>query len=74
MGHMERVAAYGQRCRVLVGVCELPVVGVVQTPRSVLIRPDGYVASEGENKELGLSDALNTWFRPTRSTQWTLSH
>ncbi len=44
------------------GDWELPLVGAVTAPTSVLIRPDGYVAWVGEGSLLGLTDALTTWF------------
>lgn len=44
------------------GAWELPAIGVVAPPTAVLVRPDGYVAWVGEGTELGLSDALSTWF------------
>jgi hypothetical protein len=47
-----------------VGEWDLPVVGAVQAPSAVLIRPDGYVAWVGEDTQLGLVDALSTWFGP----------
>jgi 2-polyprenyl-6-methoxyphenol hydroxylase-like FAD-dependent oxidoreductase len=43
---------------------ELPVLGVVSAPTAVLIRPDGYVAWVGDGTQLGLPDALATWFGP----------
>jgi 3-(3-hydroxy-phenyl)propionate hydroxylase len=46
------------------GRWELPVFGEVTAPVAVLIRPDGYVAWVGEGKDLGLPDALTTWFGP----------
>jgi hypothetical protein len=46
------------------GTWELPVLGAVTAPTAVLIRPDGYVAWVGEQTELGLADALTTWFGP----------
>ena len=46
------------------GEWELPVVGVVTAPAAVLIRPDGYVAWVGDSTQLGLTDALTTWFGP----------
>jgi 2-polyprenyl-6-methoxyphenol hydroxylase-like FAD-dependent oxidoreductase len=46
------------------GVWELPVLGAVTAPTAVLIRPDGYVAWVGERTQLGLTDALTTWFGP----------
>ena len=48
------------------GEWELPVLGVVSAPTAVLIRPDGYVAWVGDGTDLGLPEALATWFgRPT---------
>jgi hypothetical protein len=44
------------------GVWELPALGTVGAPTAVLIRPDGYVAWVGEQTDLGLADALTTWF------------
>ena len=46
------------------GEWELPVLGVVSAPTAVLIRPDGYVAWVGEGTQVGLPDALATWFGP----------
>jgi 2-polyprenyl-6-methoxyphenol hydroxylase-like FAD-dependent oxidoreductase len=46
------------------GEWELPVLGVVSAPAAVLIRPDGYVAWVGDGTDLGLRDALATWFGP----------
>jgi hypothetical protein len=47
-----------------VGTWELPVLGAVTAPTAVLIRPDGYVAWVGDLTQLGLHDALTTWFGP----------
>ena len=47
-----------------VGVWELPVIGEVAAPIAVLIRPDGYVAWVGDGTDLGLAEALTTWFGP----------
>jgi hypothetical protein len=47
-----------------VGTWELPVLGAVTAPTGVLIRPDGYVAWVGDRTQLGLADALTTWFGP----------
>ncbi|HEY1834635.1 MAG TPA: FAD-dependent monooxygenase, partial [Solirubrobacteraceae bacterium] len=48
------------------GEWELPALGVVTAPTAVLIRPDGHVAWVGEQTQLGLTDALATWFgRPS---------
>ena len=44
------------------GAWELPVLGEVTAPAAVLIRPDGHVAWVGERTDLGLTDALTTWF------------
>jgi flavin-dependent dehydrogenase len=47
-----------------VGPWELPVLGAVTAPAAVLIRPDGHVAWVGDLTQLGLADALTTWFGP----------
>jgi 2-polyprenyl-6-methoxyphenol hydroxylase-like FAD-dependent oxidoreductase len=47
-----------------VGAWELPALGAVTAPTAVLIRPDGYVAWVGDLNQLGLVDALTTWFGP----------
>jgi 3-(3-hydroxy-phenyl)propionate hydroxylase len=44
------------------GLWKLPLLGVVSAPAAVLIRPDGYVAWVGDGTDLGLNDALATWF------------
>ena len=46
------------------GEWELPVLGAVTAPTAVLIRPDGYVAWVGDRTQLGLAEALTTWFGP----------
>jgi 2-polyprenyl-6-methoxyphenol hydroxylase-like FAD-dependent oxidoreductase len=46
------------------GEWELPVIGVVSAPTGVLVRPDGYVAWVGDGDDVGLTDALATWFGP----------
>jgi 2-polyprenyl-6-methoxyphenol hydroxylase-like FAD-dependent oxidoreductase len=43
------------------GRWELPVVGTVNAPTAVLIRPDGYVAWVGDGTTRGLTEALATW-------------
>jgi 2-polyprenyl-6-methoxyphenol hydroxylase-like FAD-dependent oxidoreductase len=49
-----------------VGPWELPAIGAVTAPTAVLIRPDGYVAWVGDHTQLGLAEALTTWFgQPT---------
>jgi 3-(3-hydroxy-phenyl)propionate hydroxylase len=47
-----------------VGTWELPALGPVTAPTAMLIRPDGYVAWVGDLTQLGLADALTTWFGP----------
>jgi 2-polyprenyl-6-methoxyphenol hydroxylase-like FAD-dependent oxidoreductase len=44
------------------GVWELPVIGAVTAPAAVLVRPDGYAAWVGDGTDIGLRDALTTWF------------
>jgi 2-polyprenyl-6-methoxyphenol hydroxylase-like FAD-dependent oxidoreductase len=51
------------------GVWELPVLGAVTAPTAALIRPDGYVAWVGEPAQVGLHDALTTWFGPPAAAQ-----
>jgi 2-polyprenyl-6-methoxyphenol hydroxylase-like FAD-dependent oxidoreductase len=46
------------------GKWELPALGAVAAPTAVLVRPDGYVAWVGDGTEMGLAEALNTWFGP----------
>jgi 2-polyprenyl-6-methoxyphenol hydroxylase-like FAD-dependent oxidoreductase len=46
------------------GAWELPAIGEVTAPTAVLIRPDGYVAWVGDLAQVGLHDALTTWFGP----------
>ena len=46
------------------GAWELPAIGAVAAPTGVLVRPDGYVAWVGEGTQVGLADALGTWFGP----------
>jgi 3-(3-hydroxy-phenyl)propionate hydroxylase len=46
------------------GTWELPAIGAVTAPNAVLVRPDGYVAWVGEQPEVGLAEALTTWFGP----------
>ncbi len=47
------------------GPWELPALGAVTAPTAMVIRPDGYVAWVGDRTQLGLADALTTWFGPT---------
>ncbi len=59
-------APWGDRVQLIdakyVGAWELPVLGAVDAPTAVLVRPDGYVAWVGDRSHLGLADALTTWF------------
>ena len=48
------------------GTWEIPAIGVVTAPMAVLIRPDGYVAWVGDQTQLGLADALTSWFGPPK--------
>jgi 2-polyprenyl-6-methoxyphenol hydroxylase-like FAD-dependent oxidoreductase len=50
------------------GPWDLPVLGEVTAPTAVLIRPDGYVAWVGDGTDLGLVEALTTWFGPPTAT------
>ena len=64
------ITAWGERVQLIdaeyVGPWELPVLGAVTAPTAMLIRPDGYVAWVGDRTQLGLPEALTTWFgRPT---------
>jgi 3-(3-hydroxy-phenyl)propionate hydroxylase len=44
------------------GSWELPILGEVEAPAAVLVRPDGYVAWVGDGTDAGLHDALTAWF------------
>jgi 3-(3-hydroxy-phenyl)propionate hydroxylase len=46
------------------GAWELPVIGAVEAPEAVLIRPDGHVAWVGDGTQAGLEDAMTRWFGP----------
>jgi 2-polyprenyl-6-methoxyphenol hydroxylase-like FAD-dependent oxidoreductase len=46
------------------GTWQLPVVGAVEAPSAVLIRPDGHVAWVGDGTCTGLNQALTRWFGP----------
>jgi hypothetical protein len=43
------------------------VVGAVDAPVAVLVRPDGHVAWVGHGTGAGLAEALTTWFGPPSS-------
>src|SRR6266852_3079844 len=57
----DRVQSIDAKC---VGTWELPALGAVTAPTAVLVRPDGYVAWVGDLTQVGLADALTTWFGP----------
>lgn len=44
------------------GPWELPVIGEVDAPTAVLVRPDGHVAWVGDRADARLTAALTTWF------------
>jgi 2-polyprenyl-6-methoxyphenol hydroxylase-like FAD-dependent oxidoreductase len=48
------------------GPWELPVLGAVEAPAAVLVRPDGHAAlvGAGEPVRPSVADALGTWFGP----------
>lgn len=46
--------------------CELPLLGIVDVPPAVLIRPDGHVAWAGDVGDPDLPGALARWFGPPR--------
>jgi 2-polyprenyl-6-methoxyphenol hydroxylase-like FAD-dependent oxidoreductase len=60
------LSPWSERVTHIVGTCrgpwELPIVGTVETPSALLIRPDGYVAWAGTGTYDGLHEALTTWF------------
>jgi 2-polyprenyl-6-methoxyphenol hydroxylase-like FAD-dependent oxidoreductase len=49
------------------GPWELPVVGAVDPPSAVLVRPDGHVAWVGDGTDAGPEGALARWFGPATS-------
>ncbi len=60
------LAAWADRVRIVRagydGEWELPVLGRVDAPPAVLVRPDGYVAWTGELDDPALLEALARWF------------
>lgn len=58
-GRVQRVSAKYD------GAWQLPVLGQVPPPTTVLLRPDGYVAWVGEGSAHGLAEALAAWFGGT---------
>jgi 2-polyprenyl-6-methoxyphenol hydroxylase-like FAD-dependent oxidoreductase len=61
-------APWAHRVRSIVaghdGRWELPVLGAVDAPPAVLVRPDGHVAWVGRTGDPSLTTALTTWFGP----------
>lgn len=57
----ERVRAVDAR---FAGTWELPVLGKVDAPTAVLVRPDGHVAWVDHGTQEPLADALTRWFGP----------
>ena len=55
----DRVQLINARCD---GPWELPVIGAVDAPTAVLIRPDGCVAWVGDGTQQRLVDAMTIWF------------
>lgn len=54
----DRVRVVDARCE---GAWQLPVIGVVEAPTAVLIRPDGHVAWVGQGTDDGLRETLAAW-------------
>lgn len=48
---------------------ELPVLGVVEAPAAVLVRPDGHVAWTGGELDARLTEAITTWFGPPTAAE-----
>lgn len=65
LGEAGRYDAWTERLRIVdaiyEGRWELPVLGAIQAPRAVLIRPDGHVGWVGEDTDTGLAEALDRW-------------
>jgi flavin-dependent dehydrogenase len=63
------LGSWGDRVRLVdasyEGAWELPVIGAVDAPAAVLIRPDGHVAWVGDGTDAGLEEALSRWFGPS---------
>jgi hypothetical protein len=65
------IAPWGDRVQLIdasyAGEWELPVLGAVSAPSAALVRPDGYVTWVGDGTNVGLTDALTTWFGPSNA-------
>lgn len=55
----DRVLRIAARCE---ATWDLPVLGPVEPPEALLVRPDGYVAWAGSLDDASLRDALGFWF------------
>jgi 3-(3-hydroxy-phenyl)propionate hydroxylase len=62
------ITAWADRVQLIdadyLGTWELPAIGAVTAPTAVLVRPDGYVTWVEDLTQVGLADALTTWFGP----------
>jgi 3-(3-hydroxy-phenyl)propionate hydroxylase len=60
------ISRWSSRVRVIDATCtgawELPVLGEVDAPDAVLVRPDGYVAWAGVLGDPALPEAIARWF------------
>jgi 3-(3-hydroxy-phenyl)propionate hydroxylase len=69
-GTLDAAGPWGDRVPVVDathdGAWELPVLGKVDAPSAVLVRPDGHVAwvGDGDPAHPGLTVALEAWFGP----------
>jgi 2-polyprenyl-6-methoxyphenol hydroxylase-like FAD-dependent oxidoreductase len=66
------ITPWVSRIRLIEAQCtsiwDLPVVGAVEAPSAVLIRPDGYVAWVGDGTDRGLCEALYEWVGAPQSS------
>lgn len=66
--HRLDLSPWAERVRALdvryAGTWELPVVGTVDSPTAILVRPDGYVAWVENDSADTLPEALTRWFGP----------
>lgn len=70
------ITPWADRVRFVQGTCdgvwELPVIGAVEAPAAVLIRPDGHVAWVGGTGDPDLPSAMETWFGAAAGVAATL--
>ena len=66
------IGSWGDRVRLVDatydGAWELPVIGPVEAPAAVLVRPDGHVVWVGHGTDAGLETELTRWFGPPMAT------